>query len=169
MSTKLSTALSNRASQTGAGTPNAPTDERGRLRVLQGTIALLTTDIEDDDIILLAAVPSNASVVRLEIANDDLETTTTLATANVGLYNDIAGAVAADADVYATLITQFQAAAGFTDVAFEARDINKTGQKVWQDAGLAADDNKEKFIGVAFVVGGNTAGDIAYRIQYVVD
>lgn len=168
MTTKLSPTLTNRGNGLSAVNPNDPTDERGRQRILQGLIELAAADLTSGDIVLLAGIPSGASVVRLEIANDDLDTATTV-TFNLGLYNDIAGTEAADADVYATAVAQFQAASGFVDLAFEARNIDKTGQQVWQDAGVTSNDNKERFIGITFTATGTTAGTVAYRITYVTD
>jgi hypothetical protein len=53
-------------------------------------------------------------------------------------------------------------------VAFEARDINKMGQKVWQDAGLTSDPALTYFVGISFPAAGDTGGDLSFVIEYVV-
>ena len=55
-----------------------------------------------------------------------------------------------------------------TEVAFEARDINKMGQKVWQDAGLTSDPALTYFVGISFPAAGDTAGDLSFVIEYTV-
>lgn len=57
----------------------------GKLRVWMDTYAAGTGDLDDDDIIILGQVPSNAKIVSLMIYNDDLNSGS--GTHNVGLYN----------------------------------------------------------------------------------
>lgn len=172
MATKKSTLLSNRGSQTLAATPNNVANERGRVRTVNGSVALATGDLDANDVVMLCGVPTGAVILSIEIANDDLDSggTPTLA-GHVGLYEDADGTTAKDADVYATAVTQFQSAASFTDLAFEARGIELCGQKVWEDAGDSEDPNSEYFIGITWSTGPATAaaGDIAFRITYAID
>ena len=60
----------------------------GTVKVFMDTIAAATTDIDDDDIILLGEVPSNAKILSIKIFNDDLDSggSPALAT-DVGVYN----------------------------------------------------------------------------------
>tara|TARA_Y100000310_G_scaffold43286_1_gene40365 strand:- start:348 stop:647 length:300 start_codon:yes stop_codon:yes gene_type:complete len=44
----------------------------GKLRVWMDTYAASTGDLDNDDIIVMAQVPSNAKIVSLRIYNDDL-------------------------------------------------------------------------------------------------
>ena len=60
-------------------------------------------------------------------------------------------------------------AADGTEVAYEARDLDKHGQKVFQDAGLSADPNLQYFIGLKHDAAGDAAGTIAFTITYIVD
>jgi hypothetical protein len=110
--------------------------------------------------------PSNASITSIKLASDDLDSGTTL-TANVGLYTT--GGVVADVDAYASVVTDFRAATAFTEFAFEARDINKCGQKVWEDAGATADPKDYYYVAVTFAAAGDTAGDFSFQIEYIVN
>ena len=86
---------------------------------------------------MLAPIPTNASISSIKLFNDDLDSGTTMTT-DVGLYDTAIAAV--DDDAYASAITDLRGAVTTgTEVAFEARNINAMGQKVWQDAGQSSD------------------------------
>ena len=139
---------------------------QGVKRIAQGTIALVAGDLGANDTVMLAPIPSNASITSIKLFNDALDSGTTN-TADVGLYTTALAVV--DADAYASAITDLRAAVKTgTEVAFEARDINKMGQKVWQDAGLSSDPALTYFVGIGFPAAGNTAGDLSFIIEYVV-
>jgi hypothetical protein len=115
---------------------------------------------------MLAPIPSNASITSIKLFNDDLDSSTVI-TADVGLYKQDLSVV--DADAYASAITDLRAAVKTgTEVAFEARDINKMGQKVWQDAGLSSDPALTYFVGIGFPAAGDQAGDLSFIIEYTV-
>ena len=138
----------------------------GVKRIAQGTIALAAGDLSATDTVMLAPIPSNASISSIKIFNDDLDSATTI-TADVGLYKQDLSVV--DADAYASAITDLRGAVVTgTEVAFEARNINKMGQKVWQDAGLSSDPALTYFVGIGFPAAGDTAGDLSFIIEYVV-
>ena len=139
----------------------------GVKRIAQGSIALAAGDLSANDTVMLAPIPSNASISSIKLTNDDLDSGSTI-TADVGLYTTALAVV--DADAYASAITALRAAvaAPGTEVAFEARDHNKTGQKVWQDAGLSADPGVVYFVGISFPAAGDTAGDLSFIIEYTV-
>ena len=139
---------------------------QGVKRIAQGTIALAVADIGANDTVMLAPIPSNASIASIKIFNDDLDSSTVI-TADVGLYTT--AYVVVDADAYASAITDLRAAVKTgTEVAFEARDINKMGQKVWQDAGLSSDPALTYFVGIGFPAAGDAAGDLSFIIEYTV-
>ena len=139
---------------------------QGVKRIAQGTIALVAGDLGANDTVMLAPIPSNASITSIKLFNDDLDSGTTN-TADVGIYKQDLTVV--DADAYASAITDLRGAVKTgTEVAFEARDINKMGQKVWQDAGLSSDPALTYFVGIGFPAAGNTAGDLSFIIEYVV-
>jgi hypothetical protein len=138
----------------------------GVKRIAQGTIALAAGDLSATDTVMLAPIPSNASISSIKLYNDDLDSGTTN-TADVGLYKQDLSVV--DADAYASAITDLRGAVKTgTEVAFEARDINKMGQKVWQDAGLSSDPGLTYFVGISFPAAGDTAGDLSFVIEYTV-
>lgn len=145
---------------------NSASQLHGVKRVATGTIALAAGDLSANDTVMLAPIPSNASITSIKLFNDDLDSGTTN-TADVGLYNTDLSVV--DADAYASAITDLRGAVKTgTEVAFEARDINKMGQKVWQDAGLTSDPALTYFVGIGFPAAGDTAGDLSFVIEYVV-
>ena len=139
---------------------------QGVKRIAQGTVALVAGDLGANDTVMLAPIPSNASITSIKLFNDALDSGTTN-TADVGIYKQDLTVV--DADAYASAITDLRSAVKTgTEVAFEARDINKMGQKVWQDAGLSSDPALTYFVGIGFPAAGNTAGDLSFIIEYVV-
>ena len=139
---------------------------QGVKRIAQGTVALVAGDLGANDTVMLAPIPSNASITSIKLFNDDLDSGTTN-TADVGLYKQDLSVV--DADAYASAITDLRAAVKTgTEVAFEARDINKMGQKVWQDAGLSSDPALTYFVGIGFPAAGDQAGDLSFIIEYTV-
>ena len=145
---------------------NSASQLHGVKRVATGTIALAAGDLSANDTVMLAPIPSNASITSIKLFNDDLDSGTDL-TANVGIYTTAVAVV--DADAYASAITDLRGAVKTgTEVAFEARDINKMGQKVWQDAGLTSDPALTYFVGISFPAAGDTAGDLSFVIEYVV-
>ena len=146
---------------------NSAQQLHGVKRVATGTIALAAGDLSANDTVMLAPIPSNASITSIKLFNDDLDSSTVI-TADVGLYKQDLSVV--DADAYASAITDLRAAVKTgTEVAFEARDINKMGQKVWQDAGLSSDPATTYFVGISFPAAGDTAGDLSFIIEYTVN
>lgn len=138
----------------------------GVKRVASGTIALAVADLGATDTVMLAPIPSNATITSIKLFNDDLDSGSTN-TADVGIYKQDLSVV--DADAYASAITTLRSAnTTGVEVAFEARDINKIGNKVWQDAGLSSDPALTYFVGVSFPAAGDTAGDLSFVIEYTV-
>ena len=153
----------------------------GKLRVFMDTIAAGTGDLDDNDIIVMAQVPSNAKLTSIRIYNDDLDGATS-ATFNVGLYNGpqaytISGTTTAadaviDEDCYVTLSTQFQGAVTApTELLAETRNVNAIANFVWEDGGLAEDPGVPLRIAITMSAtpGSAAAGDITMVVKYVVD
>ncbi len=152
----------------------------GKLRVFMDTIAAGTGDLDNDDIIVLAQIPSNAKLTSIRIYNDDLNSGS--GTFNVGLYNGpqaytISGtttdaAAVIDEDCYASAVSQFQAAVTTAPVELlaEARNINAIANFVWEDGGLSEDPKVPLRIAITMSATGTAvAGDITLVVQYVVD
>tara|TARA_R100001460_G_scaffold56462_1_gene96056 strand:- start:511 stop:1008 length:498 start_codon:yes stop_codon:yes gene_type:complete len=165
MTTKNSTLVSNFEANPMSMSPAHQLN--GVIRTIQGTVALLTSDLNANDIVMLAPIPTNASVLSIKLFNDDLDSGTTN-TCDVGLYDTDGTAV--DDDAYASAITDLRGAVTTgTEVAFEARDINKCGQQVWQDGGQTSDPSTYYYIALTFDAAGNQAGDLSFQIQYVIN
>lgn len=142
----------------------------GVKRVAQGTMEMATGDLDDNDIVMLAPVPSNASITSIMLASDDLDSNgTPLLAWNLGLYDKDETVI--DEDCYATAITLGQAATAFTEYRFEAANITTTGQKVWEDGGLSADSNELVYVALTASAAAATAaaGSLSFKIEYVVN
>ena len=143
----------------------------GKMRVFADTIAAGTGDIDNDDVIMMAQIPSNAKVMSIKLYNDDLDSngSPTLA-ANVGLYNE--DGTVLDEDCYATAITTLQAAntAG-VEVAFEAKNVNAIANHAWEDGGLSEDPGVPLRIALTMsnVAATAAAGDITMVVTYITD
>jgi hypothetical protein len=127
-------------------------------------LEVATTSIdEQNDIILMNAVPSNAVILDIKILCDDLDSGATPALAcDVGLYYTGIGGTqslelgktvgdAVDVDAFASAITSLQAAIVTpTSVRFEAADIANIYKEAWEVGGLSADPGG--FLAVGFKV-----------------
>lgn len=146
-------------------TYNAANTAIGKLRVQTGTFET-TTDLDIGDIVAMCKVPSAASVKSIKLYLDAL----TSGAADIGLYTgpDSSNLTVADVDAYASA----QALGGGADkagleVAFEARDINKINNSVYQDAGDAVGDFGEYWICMTVTTDLGAAGTVSYRVEYV--
>jgi hypothetical protein len=133
----------------------------GVVRVAQGTVALAAGDSTDNDIVMFAPIPTNASITSLKVGSDALGGSCTF---NVGLYTSDGTVV--DEDAYATLVAD---AAAMTDVRTEEADINTIGQQVWEDGGASSDPGGYYYVAATFSADGGTAGDMSFIIEYVVN
>ena len=150
-------------------TMNTTRQLHGSMRVACGTIALAAGDISAGDTIMLAPLPTNAAVVSIKIFNDDLDSGSAV-TMHVGLYTADGNVTAKDVDAYASATTDLRAAVIVgTEVAFEARNINLMGQRVWEDAGDSTDPGGHYLVGLETDAAGDTAGDVSFLITYVCD
>ena len=133
----------------------------GVVRVAQGTIALAAGDSDDNDIVMLAPIPSNAVVSQLFIGSDTLGGSCTF---NVGIYTS--AGVVKDEDVFATAVAD---AGAMADVRFEAANINTAGQKMHELAGDSTDPGGYYYVAATMQAAGGTAGDMSFNILYVVN
>ena len=164
----------------------SPGSATGKVRVWSDTIAAGTGDIDDNDILMMAEIPSNSKVISIKVYNDDLDSNGSPAlVTDVGLYNGgtkfndtdaSATAYAAegviDRDCYGTVSTVLQAAvtAG-TEFRFETLNINTIASFAWEDAGLTSDPGVPLRIALTIetVAATAAAGDITMVVQYVVN
>jgi hypothetical protein len=133
----------------------------GVVRVAQGTIELAAGDSDDNDIVMLAPIPSNAIISQIWIGSDTLGGSCTF---NVGIYTS-AGAVK-DEDYYASAVAD---AAAMADVRFEAADLNTAQKALWESAGDSSDSGGFYYIAATMAADGGTAGTMSFNIQYTVN
>ena len=149
MTTKNSTLVAN--FEATPQVANAAHNLHGVLRVAQGTIALAAGDSTDNDIVMFAPIPANASITALKVGSDTLGGSCTF---NVGIYTT-AGAVK-DEDFFGTLVA-------------DQADINTIGQQLFEMAGDSNGDEAYYYIAATFSATGGTAGDMSFIIEYVVN
>jgi len=140
---------------------NSAAELAGVLRTAHGSVELAAGDSTDNDIVMLAPIPSNAAVPQLFVGADDLGGSCTY---NVGIYTS--AGVVKDEDVFATTVADDAALA---DVRFEAANIDTSRKKMWELAGDTTDPGGYFYIAVTFAATGGTAGTLAWNISYVVD
>ena len=133
----------------------------GVLRTASGTVELLAGDSTDNDIVMLAPIPSNASIPQLFVGSDSLGGSCTF---NVGLYKT--DGTVKDVDVFATLVAD---GAALADVRFEVADLNTGSQKLWELAGDSEDPGGYFYVAVTFAATGGDAGTMNWNIHYVVN
>ena len=127
------------------------------------------------DVILLCKLPANAIITGIWLMSDDLDSGTT-ATTDVGLFeysseDSLSTPVAADDDCFASAITTLRAATtAWQDVLAEAgaAAVANIGKKAYEWAGDSQGDFNEYIVGLTFDAAGDTAGTLAYKIEYVV-
>ena len=164
----------------------SPASATGKIRVWSDTIAAGTGDIDDDDILMMAEIPSNAKIKSIKLYNDDLDSGGSPAlVTDVGIYNgnvkfnDTDGSATAyaaegviDRNCYGTVMTVLQAAvtAG-TEVRYETLGIETVGNFMWEDAGLTSDPGRMLRIALTIetVAATAAAGDITMVVEYIVN
>lgn len=95
----------------------------------------------------------------------------TTCAADVGLYNvpgtGSADGSVVDADAYASAQSLASAITTGTNVAFEARNVDKIANQVWQDAGLTSDSGKQYDLALTLTAAAGSAGTISVELVYV--
>jgi len=140
---------------------NNAAELHGVLRTAHGSVELAAGDSTDNDIVMLAPIPSNAAVPTLFVGADDLGGSCTY---NVGIYKT--DGTVKDEDVFATAVADDAAMA---DVRFEVANIDTSRKKMWELAGDSTDPGGYFYIAVTFAATGGTAGTMAWNISYVVN
>ena len=140
---------------------NNAAELHGVLRVAQGTVELAAGDSTDNDIVMLAPIPTNATIPQLFVGSDTLGGSCTF---NVGLYTS--AGVVKDEDCFATSVAD---EAALADVRHEVANLTTTGQKVWELAGDSSDPGGYYYVAITFNATGGTAGTLSWNISYVVN
>ena len=140
---------------------NSPALLHGVQRVAQGTIELAAGDSNDDDVVMLAPIPSNAYIPQIWVGSDTFGGSCTF---NVGIHQTSGTVV--DEDYFASAVAD---AAAMADVRFEAANINTASSKLWEMAGASADPGGYYYIAATMAAAGGTEGDMSFNIHYVVN
>jgi hypothetical protein len=140
---------------------NNAAELHGVLRTAHGSVELAAGDSTDNDIVMLAPVPSNAAVPTLFVGSDTFGGSCTF---NVGVYTS--AGVVKDEDVFATSVAD---AAAMADVRYEVADLNTGSKKLWELAGDSEDPGGYYYIAITFNATGGTAGTLNWNISYVID
>ena len=140
---------------------NNAAELHGVLRTAHGSVELAAGDSTDNDIVMLAPVPSNAAVPTLFVGSDTFGGSCTF---NVGVYTS--AGVVKDEDAFATSVAD---AAAMADVRYEAADLDTGSKKLWELAGDSEDPGGYYYIAITFNATGGTAGTLNWNISYVVD
>jgi len=140
---------------------NNAAELHGVLRTAHGSVELAAGDSTDNDIVMLAPIPSNAAVPTLFVGSDTFGGSCTF---NVGVYTS--AGVVKDEDVFATSVAD---AAAMADVRYEAADLDTGSKKLWELAGDSEDPGGYYYIAITFNATGGTAGTLNWNISYVID
>ena len=140
---------------------NNAAELHGVLRAAHGSVELAAGDSTDNDIVMLAPVPSNAAIPTLFVGSDTFGGSCTF---NVGVYTS--AGVVKDEDVFATSVAD---AADMADVRYEAANLDTGSKKLWELAGDSEDPGGYYYIAITFNATGGTAGTLNWNISYVVD
>jgi hypothetical protein len=140
---------------------NSPALLHGVQRVAQGTIELAAGDSNDNDIVMLAPIPSNAVISQLDVGSDTFGGSCTF---NVGIYTS-AGAVK-DEDYFATAVAD---AGAMTDLRYEVADISTAGTALYSMAGDSTDPGGFYYVAATMFAEGGTAGTMSFNITYTVN
>lgn len=146
---------------------NDVTQDGGRIRSQCATVEVAAAD-DDTSVYRFARVPSNARIIAINVTNDALTAGTAY---EFGLYRTASdGGAVVDADAYGSAVDLSSArTTAALNVAFEARNIDKITNKVWQDAAATADTKIEYDICALATTVGSAAGTISVEVQYVID
>jgi hypothetical protein len=146
-------------------TKNPTTACEGDLRVSSATVAVAAAD-DDGSKYFMLPIFSTWSIKHIWLYNDAITAGTVY---DVGLYSSAETPAAVSAEAYASDVDLSSARTSSPiDVAFEARDIVKVNQKVWEDAGLTADPNVWYYLTLVGATVGTAAGDITVIVEYTV-
>ena len=138
----------------------------GRVRSQVGTVEVTNGD-SIGSTYRLCRVPSNARVERISLLCDAF----TSAAADLGLYQTAAtGGAVVDADAYGSAISIASAiSTTVTNHAHEARDVANITKRVYEDAGLSTDSQREYDIAITLTAAATATGTVSAVIHYVVD
>lgn len=138
----------------------------GHLRAQVATVEVAAAD-DDTSVFRLFRLPSNAKVTSVQVFNDAITGGTSY---DVGLYRTAAdGGAVVDADAFASAVdmSSARAAAGPLNLTFEAQNIDKIEQELWQVAGATSDPGVMYDVALTANTVGTAAGTISAVVEYI--
>jgi hypothetical protein len=138
----------------------------GHLRAQVATVEVAAAD-DDTSVFRLFRLPSNAKVTAFSLFNDAITGGTSY---DIGLYRTAAdGGAAVDVDAFASAVdlSSGRAASGPLVATFEAQNIDKIEQELWQVASLTTDPGVMYDVALTANTVGTGAGTISAIIEYI--
>jgi hypothetical protein len=115
------------------------------------------------------SIPSNAKITEILLYTDVLDSGAGTFAVDIGLYETtVNGSAVVDADFFASAVLGLVTAINGTKVAFEALDIAKAEQAIWQILALASDPNKRYDVVATATGDSDTAGTMTLKIRYTI-
>lgn len=147
-------------------TMNDVTVDGGRLREAVATIEVTNGD-SIGSTFRMFRVKSNWRISEILLQCDAI----TSAAADIGLYQTAAnGGAVLDVDAYASAQSIATAITiSPVDVSVEARDIANVAKKVWEDAGLTADSQRDYDLALTLTAAATATGTVTLKLRYVID
>jgi hypothetical protein len=163
--TRSTTQISNVESN--VRTFNASNQYYGKKRSIVGTFETAAADAAGS-VYALCKVQPNWVVTSIKFFNDAIANSDDV---NVGLYTGPNSANLTDADenCYADDIDWTSASLVGVEAAFEARDIVKMGQKVYEDAGDSLGDFDDYYLCATMVSDVSAAGTVSFVVEVIVE
>lgn len=138
----------------------------GKVRSFADTVEIAAAD-DDGSTFRIARVHSSWRIRSIRGYNDAITSGTAY---EIGLYQTAEnGGAVVDADAYASAVSMATASTAGVEYAFEARNIDKIQNRVWQDAGLTSDPNRYYDLVVTATTIGSAAGTLSFDIECVVE
>jgi hypothetical protein len=138
----------------------------GKLRSQCDLVEIAAAD-DDTSVYRFARVHSSWRISEILKYSDAITGGTAF---EVGLHQTAAnGGAVVDADAYASAVNLTSADTTGTNLAFEARNIDKIQNRVWQDAGLTSDPNRYYDLTMTGTTVGTAAGTVALEVRYVIE
>jgi len=140
----------------------------GRVRRIADAFELAAVDFDaDGDTITLCRLRGNVRIKSIMLSHDAMDSGATVLL-NCGLYNTD-GSIISET-TYASAVN-VQAAGKNVEIVNEARNIDETGNAIWQDAGATSDLGVfyDVVLTVTAANAGAQAGTIAFELEYTVD
>ena len=158
-----STAISNADAQPRVA--NSPHLEKSPLIESVATVEIAAAD-DDNSVLRLFRVPSNARISQLLFANDTLTGATSF---DVGIYQTAAnGGAVADSDLFLSAVDFSTARAQFADLSHESasNNIADCEKRIWELLALTADPHRDYDICITALTIGSGAGTVSAICRY---